>query len=87
MVKNIFTVKDVQSFAAGEIELFIDEVTKITNSEMVFTDKLVRIYFPEGELNDPSLFTEQCLEEATLGSYAHYRNKCMVSHSLFIIRD
>jgi len=78
MVKNVFTVKDVQAFASGEVEVFVDEVTKITNSEMIFTDKLVRIYFPEGDLNDPSLFNEQCLEEATLGSYAHYRNKSMV---------
>ena len=57
----------------------MDEVTKITNDEVVFTDKLVRVYFPEGGLNDPSLFNEQTLEEARLGSYAHYRNKTMVN--------
>ena len=78
MIKNIFSVKDISVFADNEIEIFIDEVTKITNSEVIFTDKLVRIYFPVAQLNDPSLFNEQLLEEAKLGSYAHYRNKIMV---------
>lgn len=76
--KNIFTVKDVEKFANGDIEIFTDELTRIENKEAVFTDKCVQVFFCDEGLADPSLFNEQALEEALLGSYASYRNKIMV---------
>ena len=76
---NIFTVKDVEKFAEGAIEVFIDELTKIENKEVVFSDNMVQVYFDDEGLFDPCLFNEQALEEDALGSYASYRNKIMVS--------
>ena len=77
--KNIFTVKDIEKFEGGEVECFIDEITRIENSEAVFSDNCVQVFFDEKGLFDPCLFNEQILEEELLGSYASYRNKIMVS--------
>ena len=59
--------------------MFVDELTKITNSEVIFSDKLVRVYFPTEGISDPTTFNEQELEETQLGTFANYRNKSMVS--------
>lgn len=75
---NIFSVKDIERFADGDIEIFTDELTRIENKEAVFSDKYVQVFFSDEGLSDPSLFNEQTLEEAVLGSYASYRNKIMV---------
>ena len=80
--KNIFSVKDIEKFVNGDIEVFCDELTRIENKEAVFSDKYVQVFFCDDGLSDPSLFNEQALEEATLGSYASYRNKIMVSKNL-----
>ena len=77
--KNIFSVKDVERFAGGDIEIFSDELTRIENDEVIFSDKYIQVFFSEEGLADPSLFNEQTLEEAVLGSFASYRNKIMVS--------
>ena len=76
--KNIFSVKDIEKFTNGDIEIFTDELTRIENKEAVFSDKYVQVFFSDEGLSDPSLFNEQALEEAILGSYASYRNKIMV---------
>ena len=80
--KNIFTVKDIEKFESGDIEIFTDELTRIVNKEAVFSDKYVQVFFCDEGLSDPSLFNEQELEEALLGSYASYRNKIMVCTDL-----
>lgn len=77
--KNIFTVKDIENFNGGEIEVFTDELTRIENAEAVFSDNCVQVFFDDQGLFDPALFNEQSLEEDVLGSYASYRNKIMVS--------
>ena len=78
VAKNIFTVKDIEKFNGGEIECFIDELTRIENSEAVFSDYCVQVFFDDQGLFDPCLFNEQTLEEDVLGSFASYRNKIMV---------
>ena len=80
--KNIFTVKDIEKFSGGDVEIFVDELTRIENKEAIFTDKYVQVFFCDEGLSDPSLFNEQTLEEAILGSHASYRNKIMVSLQL-----
>ena len=77
-IKQIFTVKDNEAFNGNEIEVFVDEMVRITNAEATFTDKYVQVFFSEVNLNDPSLFNEQELEESQLGSLANYRSKVMV---------
>ena len=79
VAKNIFTVKDIEKFNGGEIECFIDELTRIENSEAVFSDYCVQVFFDDQGLFDPCLFNEQTLEEDVLGSFACYRNKIMVN--------
>ena len=79
VVENIFSVKDIESFKGGEIEIFVDELTKIQNKEAVFSDNMVQVFFDDEGLFDPCLFNEQALEEEILGSYASYRNKIMVN--------
>ena len=80
--KSIFTVKGVERFHRGNVECFVDELTKITNSEVVYSDKLVRVFFATDGIDDPNLFNEQALEEAQLGTFASYRNKSMVSRTI-----
>ena len=77
--ENIFSVKDVENFSKGAIEVFVDELTRIENKEVVFSDYMVQVFFDDEGLFDPCLFNEQALEEEILGSYASYRNKIMVS--------
>ena len=76
----MFTVKDVESFNDGTVEVFIDELTKIENKEVVFSDNMVQVFFDDEGLFDPKLFNEQTLEEEVLGSIASYRNKIIVSY-------
>ena len=83
-IKNIFTVKDIENFAGGEIEIFTDEITKIENTEAVFSDSCVQVFFDDQGLFDPCIFNEQALEEDILGSYASYRNKIMVNNNTHI---
>ena len=85
--KNIFTVKDVENFVNGDIEVFTDELTRIENDEVIFSDKYVQVFFSEDGLSDPSLFNEQALEEALLGSFASYRNKIMVRKILYRVHS
>ena len=77
--ENIFSVKDVENFSKGAIEVFVDELTRIENKEVVFSDYMVQVFFDDEGLFDPCLFNEQALKEEILGSYASYRNKIMVS--------
>ena len=77
--KVIFSVKGLNQFKEGDTEIFVDEITRIQNTEAVFSDRYVQVFFSEDGLFDPTLFDVPSLEEAPLGSYASYRNKIMVS--------
>ena len=76
--KVIFSVKGLNQFKEGDTEIYVDELTRIQNTEAVFSDKYVQVFFSEDGLFDPTLFDVSSLEEAPLGSYASYRNKIMV---------
>ena len=76
--KQIYTVKDADVFANGDIEVFADEVCRIQNTEVIFTDKFVQVFFSPEKLDDPTLFNETELEASELGSFANYRAKIQV---------
>ena len=74
-----FSIKNLASFADGEIEVFANEVTRCENAEVIYSDKQVQVLFATEGCYDPNLFIEQALEEFQLGSYSSYRNKIIVS--------
>ena len=64
----------------GDIEVFADEVCRIQNTEAVYSDKFVQVFFSDDKLEDPSLFNESELESSELGTFANYRGKIQVRH-------
>ena len=60
-------------------EIFIDQLVQISNSEAMFEDFHVQIYFSTENLWDPKIIQNEELESSPLGSKANYRSKYIVS--------
>ena len=66
-------------FTDNHVELYADEVLKITNDEATYVDLYVQAYFSFDDLGDQKIFNETELELAPLGSPANYRIRVQVS--------
>ena len=75
----------MDKLSSNEIELYADEVLKITNDEASYVDLYVQAYFSFDDLGDQKIFNEDELEVAPLGSPANYRTRVQVSLPLIII--
>ena len=79
LVQAAFMVED---FAKGENcynEIFINEKRKIQNSEMVFEEFEVIMYFTKDGLWDPVILQDGDGTGSILGSIASYRQRYIVS--------
>lgn len=60
------------------MEIFADELVRVENTEVIYRDLMVQVYFCEDMLGDPTIFNNDELEESPLGTLANYRIKIMV---------
>ena len=65
-------------------EVFIDQLVQISNSEAVFEDFHVQMFFSTENLWDPTIIQNEELESSPLGSKTNYRTKFIVSKSCTI---
>ena len=63
---------------SNDVEIYADEVLKITNDEATYVDLYVQAYFSFDDLGDQKIFNENELEMAPLGSPANYRTRVQV---------
>ena len=73
---NWLRLKVQKSSTQGSFKNTLSDIR--TYSLKLLKDWLARIYFSMENLNDPSLFNEQELEDSELGSLANYRGKITV---------
>ena len=74
----------MDKFSSNEVELYADEVLKITNDEATYVDLYVQAYFSFDDLGDQKIFNEDELEVAPLGSPANYRTRVQVQYTSMI---
>ena len=77
--KKVFTSKNILLQDNHYAEVFIDQVRKITNQEVIFEEYAIQMYFNTDGLWDPTLLNEAEGESTPLGTIANYRNKYVVS--------
>ena len=83
----MFTSKPTADFVGNEVEYFAEECMRIESGDVIYSDKQLTVYFSAAELGDPTVFNNQELEEAPLGSLSSYRSKIMVRESLSITHN
>lgn len=74
-----YTCKNVENHDDNYAEVFIDQLRCITNSEVVFEEFAIQMYFNPDDLWDPTILNEETWESSPLGSLSNYRNKYLVS--------
>ena len=81
-IKTACSFKKLAKFADNFIEIHADEVIKVENAEVIYTDILVQALFVNDKLGDQEVFNEPELEELPLGTCGNYRLKIMVSTTI-----
>ena len=79
-VEKLFSCKKVERFSSNATEIYCDEILRIENEEVIYSDILVQALFSmDDELGDPRIFNESVLEPVPLGTPASYRMRIQVS--------
>ena len=79
MTSEPMIAKELDPVDDNYTEVFIDQLMQVSNSEAVYEDFHVQIYFSTENLWDPTIIQNEELEASPLGSKANYRTKYIVS--------
>ena len=74
-----FAVKDFANGDNVHNEFFMEEKRRVQNSEMVFEEFEVKMYFAKDGLWDPAILQNENVGGSLLGSIASYRQRYIVS--------
>ena len=81
ITEKVFSYKKTEKFASNATEIHADEIMRIENEEVVYSDYLIQAFFSMDEsLGDPRIFNESVLEAVPLGTPASYRLRIQVTN-------
>ena len=81
---GLYTFKSIHDFDDNKVETFADEVMRVENSEVVFTEYAVQVLFCMDRLGDQRIYCETSLEQSPFGTNSNYRTKILVSTVTYI---